>query len=173
MPIQNATGIQVMLSLTQTTGYAILALTCLEGGEDQWVLSRDIATATGIPGPYLSKILHALGRSGLIRAKRGYRGGFTLARPASRISLLDVAEAVEGRNWMPQCLLGLTVCSQIRACPTHAFWKREQARIEEELRKITLAQVADFERRSGGVLLDSQRDIRPEAARRPAEGARA
>ncbi|MHC4710827.1 MAG: RrF2 family transcriptional regulator, partial [Planctomycetota bacterium] len=103
-----------MLSLSQTTGYAILALSCLVEDQDRWVLSRDIAATTEIPGPYLSRVLHALGRSGLIRTKRGYRGGFALARPASRISLLDVAEAVEGRDWKAPCLLGLTSCVQVR-----------------------------------------------------------
>ncbi len=140
-----------MLSLSQTTGYAILALSCLVEEQDRWVLSKDIAATTDIPGPYLSRVLHALGRSGLIRTKRGYRGGFALARPASRISLLDVAEAVEGRHWKAPCLLGLTSCAQVRACPTHEFWMRELARIERELRQITLAQVGGFARPSGGV----------------------
>jgi Rrf2 family protein len=150
-------GVKVMLSLSQTTGYAILALSCLVGDEDRWVLSKDIAATTGIPGPYLSRVLHALGQSGLIRAKRGYRGGFALARPASRISLLDVAEAVEGRDWKAPCLLGLTSCAQIRACPTHTFWTRELARIERELRKTTLAQVGGFARPSGGVRVKPSR----------------
>jgi Rrf2 family protein len=140
-----------MLSLSQTTGYAILALSCLVEDEDRWVLAKDIAAMTDIPAPYLSRVLHALGRSGLIRTKRGYRGGFALARPASRISLLDVAEAVEGRDWKSPCLLGLTSCAQIRACPTHTFWMRELARIERELRKTTLAQVGGFARPSGVV----------------------
>ncbi|MHC4128187.1 MAG: RrF2 family transcriptional regulator [Planctomycetota bacterium] len=144
-----------MLSLSQTTGYAILALSCLVEDEDRWVLSKDIAAATHIPGPYLSRVLHALGRSGLIRAKRGYRGGFALTRPASRISLLDVVEAVEGRQWRAPCLLGLTDCAQIRGCPTHAFWKRELARIERELRRTTLARVGAFQGPSAGVLARS------------------
>ena len=146
-----------MLSLSQTTGYAILALSCLAQDEDRWVLARDIAATTAIPGPYLSKVLHALGRSGLIRTKRGYRGGFALARPASRISLLDVAEAVEGSRWKAPCLLGLTSCAQFRACPTHAFWLRELARIERELRRTTLAGIGGFAQPSGGVRVNPGR----------------
>jgi Rrf2 family protein len=142
--------VKAMLSLSRTTGYAILALSCLMEDEDRWVLSKDIAATTKVPGPYLSTVLHALGRSGLVRTKRGYRGGFALARPASGISLLEVVEAVEGPNWQAPCLLGLTSCAQIEACPTHAFWMRELARIERELRKITLAQLGGFRQRSAG-----------------------
>ncbi len=122
------------------------------------MLSRQIAACTGIPGPYLSRILHTLGKSDLIRAKRGYRGGFTLSRPGERISLLDVAEAVEGRSWAPRCLLGLERCSDRRGCSTHAFWKRERARIEATLRRTTLAEVAAFERRTGGIHFKECRD---------------
>ncbi len=76
-----------MLSLNQTTGYAILALAYLEQSPGRPRLAKDIAAATGVPLPYLSKLLHALTRTGLIHGKRGYRGGFTLAKPTSQISL--------------------------------------------------------------------------------------
>lgn len=138
-----------MLALSQTTGYAILALSCLDGCQDRWVLAKDIAKCTGISLPYLSKLLHALNGSGLIRTKRGYRGGFQLAQSAPNISLLDVAEAVEGRKWLPECLLGLEECSDDRACPTHEFWKTERSRIEKELKRQTLRDVAEFERHRG------------------------
>jgi Rrf2 family protein len=138
-----------MLALSQTTGYAILALSCLGSPGERVVQAAQIARCTRIPGPYLSKILHALARSGLIRAKRGRGGGFTLARLAAQISLLDVAEAVEGESWAPCCLLGLAGCSQERACPTHRFWTVQRARIEAELRRVTLCEVARFERRLG------------------------
>lgn len=126
-----------MLALYQTAAYAILALSCLEGGQDRWVLAKSISKCTGIPRPYLSKLLHALTRSNLVRAKRGYRGGFQLARPAERIALMQVVDAVDGHGWLPQCLLGLEECSDHRACPTHDFWHKQRARIEKELKPIS------------------------------------
>ncbi len=138
-----------MLGLSQTCGYAILALSCLHECGGGWVLARDIARCTGIPQAYLSKVLHSLARRGLIVAKRGYRGGFALARAPDRISLLDVAEAVEGEQAVPRCLLGLSECSPERACPTHRFWQRERERITAELGRLTLVEVAQFERQDG------------------------
>ena len=143
-----------MLALSQTTGYAILALSCLDGCRDRWVLAKDISECTGIPLPYLSKLLHALNGSGLVRAKRGYRGGFQLAKPAEEVSLLDVSEAVEGRQWIHRCLLGLEDCSDARACPAHEFWREQRARIGEKLRQLTLRDVAEFERHRGTRLGD-------------------
>ena len=134
-----------MLALSLTSGYAILALSCLEGCRGGWVQAREIAKCCGVPLPYLSKILHAMGEAGLVEAKRGYRGGYQLSQPADHISLFQVVEAVEG-GWRRRCLLGLDKCSIERACPTHNFWQREQNEIEHELQRQTLKNVAEFER---------------------------
>lgn len=136
-----------MLSLSQTTGYAILALACLDDVQGHWVKAREIGECTGIPMPYLSKLLHQLRQAGIVVAKRGTFGGYALAAPAQETSLLQAAEAVEGESWMPKCLLGLTECSDKRACPVHDFWSKERARIEAKLAKITIKDVARFERR--------------------------
>lgn len=155
-----------MLSLSQTCGYAILALACLDDADvdDGWVKARDIAARTGIPTPYLSKILHQLGDMGLLVAKRGTFGGYALTAPPHKLSLLEVAEAVEGESWQPQCLLGFADCSDTRACPTHAFWSGERARIEAVLAKTTLKDVAEFERGPRGRLRSRRR--KPSVARR-------
>jgi Rrf2 family transcriptional regulator, iron-sulfur cluster assembly transcription factor len=134
-----------MLSLNQTTGYAILALGMLEGPGGKPVLVRAIAEAARIPKPYLSKMINALAAKGLVETKRGYRGGVTLARPAHKITLMDIAQAVEGSRWSMPCLLGLTECSDERACPLHAFWVRTVERINRELGKITLARASQFQ----------------------------
>jgi Rrf2 family protein len=136
-----------VLCLSQTTGYAILALACLDEVSGRWVKAREIGEWTGVPMPYLSKLLHRLGQAGIIVAKRGTFGGYTLATPSVEINLIDVAEAVEGGSWLPKCLLGLTGCSDGRACPTHDFWSRERARIEAKLSKISVKDVARFEQR--------------------------
>ena len=136
-----------MLCLSQTTGYAILALACLEEVQGHWVKACEIGECTGIPMPYLSKLLHRLGRAGIIVAKRGTFGGYALATPPEEISLKLVAEVVEGEPWLPKCLIGLADCSDERACPTHDFWSKERVRIETKLSKITVKDMATFERR--------------------------
>jgi Rrf2 family protein len=115
--------------------------------EGAWFLSKDIAERTGISRTYLSKILNRLTRSGLIAAKRGYRGGFKLLRPASKISLLEVIEVAEGCPWTPRCLLGPAECSDERSCPAHCVWSTAQTGIKSKLRRLTLADIAEFERR--------------------------
>jgi Rrf2 family protein len=138
--------------LTVRTGYAVLALACLHGSEDRWVLAQEIADRTNVPKPYLHKILHALGKSGVIQTKRGYRGGMALSRSAADISVFEVVQAVEGRKWKDRCLLGLAECSDERGCPMHDFWTEEKEKIEQKLQAVSLAQVAEFEERDEGRL---------------------
>jgi Rrf2 family protein len=134
-----------MFSLSQTAGYAIQALSCLAKTHPRSMVARDISVCTGIPLPYLSKFIHTLKDSGFIEAKRGYQGGFTLARPAEEISLLDIAHAVDGPDILPHCMLGLPACTPERSCPIHAFWREERAKIEAVLRNTTVADVAAYD----------------------------
>jgi Rrf2 family transcriptional regulator, iron-sulfur cluster assembly transcription factor len=130
-----------MMHLSRTTGYAIQALGCMN---DRSCFVRQIATiakCSGVPRPYLAKIIGALSRKGLVFAKRGYRGGISLARPAQDISLLEIVEAVEGEHWLGACLLGFDECAKHSCCPTQGFWRRIRLEIIAELGQISLADV--------------------------------
>jgi Rrf2 family iron-sulfur cluster assembly transcriptional regulator len=57
---------------------------------------RVISERQAIPARYLEQIFQRLRRAGLVESKRGPGGGYTLARPASEISLREIIEALEG-----------------------------------------------------------------------------
>jgi Rrf2 family protein len=133
-----------MLSLSQTTGYAILALTWLNHERPR--LIREVAEGTGIVKPYLAKIFNLLANKGLLVAKRGYRGGIQLARPADKISLFEIVEATEGDKWMSQCLLGMRECNAESLCPTHDLWQEMKNQIRDALERITLSEVRSLAR---------------------------
>lgn len=130
-----------MMCLTQTTGYAIRALGCLGGECCQPRLIRDIAARSGVTKPYLAKVFNKLASSGLIASKRGYRGGITLTRPTSQITLLEIVKAVEGERWIGPCMLGISECAATAACPTAGAWKQISGQIETVLRTTTLADI--------------------------------
>ena len=130
-----------MIGLSQTTGYAVHALCCLEDPYCHPRLIRDIAQCTKIPRPYLAKIINQLSREGLVAAKRGYRGGIYLTRPPDQISLLEIIEAIEGQDFIAECMLGLDDCSTPCLCPTHEIWQRVRGEIKEGLRQSNLADI--------------------------------
>ncbi len=85
------------MKVSRSTGYALLAMGYLgKHQKDGIVMSQDISKKYNIPLEYLLKILQQLVRANILHSKRGPRGGFSLARPPKKISLLQVIEAVEG-----------------------------------------------------------------------------
>ena len=138
-----------MLGLSSASSYAVLALANLTGPGEGWTLARDLAAAIDAPLPYLSKILHGLTGAGVIEAKRGYRGGFRLTRRADQLSVGEIVIAIEGPAYLEGCLLGRAECSDRRACPAHAFWGLERERIRAQLQRMSVADVARFERNAG------------------------
>jgi Rrf2 family transcriptional regulator, iron-sulfur cluster assembly transcription factor len=145
--------------ISQTAGYAILALSCIERHNGRRVMGRRMAAETGAPGSYLSKILRELGKAGLVEGQRGHDGGYRLCRSADCITLLQVVRAVHPDWEPPACMLGLMPCSDDWVCPTHAFWSRTRKQIIAELDRVTLTDVAGFyrEARVGGRAMHKRR----------------
>lgn len=137
-----------MLTLSQTVGYAIRALSCLDSSADDRRTARELSACTGIPPSYLSKILRALVKAGLIHSQRGHYGGFYLNQPARATSLAKVIAAIDPKLRVAPCLLGLPLCEEDdEPCPLHRFWQTERARIERKLERTSLADIASFYRR--------------------------
>lgn len=85
------------MRVSRSTGYAVLAVGYIAQHQAKGiVLSQNIAESYDIPLEYLLKILQQLVRANLLRSKRGPRGGFLLAKPTNRITLLEIIEAVDG-----------------------------------------------------------------------------
>lgn len=84
--------------LSQTTITALQSLLYILLHEDQGPHApATIAKQLGASTMYLGKIHTQLAKANILRAQRGARGGVTLARDPSTITLLDVVEACEGR----------------------------------------------------------------------------
>jgi Rrf2 family protein len=133
-----------MIGLSQTTGYAIQALSCLNNPACTCRSIATIAECSGVPRAYLAKIISALVRAGLVTARRGVGGGIALGRQPAEISLLQIVEAIQGPSWLGECLLGMDDCASDGACPTHEFWLRVRGEITAELGRTTLAEVISF-----------------------------
>jgi Rrf2 family protein len=133
--------------VTQAVGYAATALGYVAAGGGKPVLVRDMALACAIPGAFLAKIVHLLGRKGFVSTQRGVGGGVTLARPAKELTLFDLCVALDDPIVTPRCMLGIAECSDERSCPAHQFWKPHRLRQVEFLKQTTVADIAAFETR--------------------------
>ena len=103
---------------SQTAEYALRAVVWLAGNPDAPSTTQQIARATRVPPDYLSKVMQALGRADIVQAQRGKKGGFSLAAPASAISILDVLNAVDPMKRIRTCPLSLKGHGA-NLCPLH------------------------------------------------------
>ena len=85
------------MRISRSTGYALLAVGYIAQHKNKKViLSQDISKKYDIPLEYLLKILQHLVRANVLHSKRGPHGGYSLARPANKITVLQIVEAVDG-----------------------------------------------------------------------------
>jgi Rrf2 family protein len=102
----------------------------------------EISEEYKIPRSFLAKILQKLVKAKIVRSYRGVKGGFSLARQAKDISVLDVLEAIEGKLAMNLCLEDKRKCDFSRHCPIHGVWAAAQAKVTEVLKKATFEDLA-------------------------------
>jgi Rrf2 family protein len=85
------------MKLTRASSYALHALAYMAAkGEDRPVASHHIAADRGIPERFLLKVLKPLVSAQVLRSVKGPHGGYRLAKPAAKVTLLEVVEAVDG-----------------------------------------------------------------------------
>ncbi|MEK6674393.1 MAG: Rrf2 family transcriptional regulator [Planctomycetota bacterium] len=85
------------MRLGKASTYAVFATVYLADHlGDGPIQGRFIAEEYGIPAEYLLKIMQQLVRAQVLKSERGRGGGFTLGKAPSKVSLLDIVEAIEG-----------------------------------------------------------------------------
>lgn len=68
----------------------------LAASEEGPIKGERLAEAQDIPLQFLEHILLELKHAGIVRARRGAKGGYWLARPADEVTIADIVRAVEG-----------------------------------------------------------------------------
>ncbi|MFQ5877509.1 MAG: RrF2 family transcriptional regulator [Acidobacteriota bacterium] len=127
------------MQLTRGVEYGIEGILYLaRHGRDEPALIREISRATAIPETFLSKIFQKLATKGLIRSRRGFRGGFRLARPARRITLREIVEALQGPIEFHRCLDHLRARGRRHRCHVRRVFSRVQRRVASILEQTTL-----------------------------------
>jgi Rrf2 family cysteine metabolism transcriptional repressor len=124
-----------MLSITSKSPYAVRALIELHRfGDVDPVPIAELARRGEIPAQFLEQLFATLRRAGMLRSQRGVKGGYSFARPAAQISVLEVVELLDGP-------LGQDA--------TGVFAEAAQA-AREVLAQSSIADVAEAEARAAG-----------------------
>jgi len=131
------------MRIARSTGYALLAACYIAKHQEQKiVMSQSISKEYDIPLEYLLKILQQLVRGNILRSKRGPRGGFSLARPPKKITMLQIIEAVDGPMVSHMSLADLTRRARFSIRADKAFDKA-LAQARTVFQKIKLSNLVE------------------------------
>ncbi len=128
--------------ISKTGIHATLALTLLaQLKPGEYSGASQIAGAVGAPANYLGKMLKQLAEKGILESQKGFGGGFRLAIPASKITLLDILGPIEKVSKWNGCFLGRNKCSSSSPCAVHNRWSKIR---DEYLRFLESTTVAEL-----------------------------
>ena len=127
-----------MLAITSKSPYAVRALAELarSGGAGP-VPIGEIARRRDIPVQFLEGLFATLRRAGILSSQRGVKGGYSFARAADELTVLEVVEALEGSL-------------EADAREQGEIWSEAVEALRERLRTVTIAEVAQREARAAG-----------------------
>lgn len=128
------------MRMAEYTDYSLRVLMYCASNPDRLVTIPEIAEAYGVSRNHLMKIVHDLGRQGLLETTRGRGGGLRLLRPASQIRIGDVVRATETDFRLVECFDESTnACNLSPSCRMKRLLDSALAAYFRELDGATLA----------------------------------
>lgn len=133
-----------MIRLNRMTDYAIVILGQMAQDVGRVRTAAALAEATGVPVPTVSKILKIMGGAALVTPHRGAKGGYSLDRNASEVTVTDIVQALEGPIALTACVDGAEdACEVENLCPMRGNWNRVNDAIRGALDKVSLGDMLD------------------------------
>lgn len=124
--------------ISRTGKYALRILGYLAERPSEWVLGKDVASATGIPSNYLLKILNHLSKHGFVQSQKGWGGGFRLREDAFDAPIGAALALFDGPFDERACLFGLATCDSEHPCPLHEGWEAMKRSYTQMLQATTI-----------------------------------
>jgi FeS assembly SUF system regulator len=128
-----------MLRMSKLTDYGTMVLAQLAAKAGGLSTAGQVAEATHLAPPTVSKLLKSLAHAGLVVSTRGAQGGYALARPADDISAAEIIDALEGPVAITECSSTAGGCDLESFCRVGMAWQRINLSIRTALESVTLA----------------------------------
>jgi len=131
-----------MLRISKLTDYGTLVMAFLASDALATHTAKDIAQHTHLALPTVSKLLKLLAKGGLLQAHRGVKGGYSLAKPANKITLAQVISVLEGDFGLTECSHHSNLCSMEMHCAIRSNWRTISDVVRDALKGVSLADMA-------------------------------
>ena len=128
------------MHITQESDYALRIIYCLAKNQKR-MDARSISEEMSVSLRFALKILGKLVAGGLVASFKGNRGGYELALPMERITMLDVITAVEGPYKLSRCLDECGLCNRGASgiCSFQKVFRKISCQVNQELEAVSFA----------------------------------
>jgi Rrf2 family protein len=133
----------MMISYTCKTAVkaVVFLATKLERGEKTSL--KEIAEYIGASEHTVGKMLQTLVKQDVIKSLKGPTGGFYISKEQIHQPLINIVEAIDGKNIFNGCGLGLSRCSSTHPCPIHNEYKEARDILERIFKTKTIANLCE------------------------------
>jgi Rrf2 family protein len=132
------------MQFTKAEEYGLFGLIHLANQPPETVATlREISRVQKVPDKFLAKIFQSLTRAGIIHSHRGVRGGFSLAKPAKKISVAEIFEAIHGDGDAVKCVIDHKECGKKGDCPIRGLFLEGRRQMFNYFGKQNLQALAD------------------------------
>ncbi len=129
-----------MLKLSRMIDYGVVVLSQMAHRRHNLTTAPELAEATGLPAPMVSKVLKSLARSDLVVSHRGVHGGYSLSCGPDEISVSAIVEALEGPLALTACVEASDAHCQVESlCPIRGGWEKVNDAIRGALEAVSLS----------------------------------
>lgn len=141
------------MRITTTSRYGVRALfdVAYHGG-GQPTQIKDISRRQKISQRYLEQIFNKLLKAGLLKSRRGPRGGYMLSRDPSEITVGEIITAAQGPIVPVRCLAPDSAkkdCDIVQGCITRHIWKQTQQILVDYYNSVSISDLCTMARKQG------------------------
>ena len=130
-----------LLNISEAVSLGLHAMVLLATGSRRRLTNRELAGALKASGHHLAKVMQRLAKVGLVNSIRGPQGGFLLGKPAEKVTLMEICEAIDGPVGEKACLFAAPVCAGTD-CMLGQAVQSSYKQLRDHLCKSTLAGLA-------------------------------
>lgn len=133
------------MAVNTRTDYALRAILEIPCKGEGTISAQKICESQKLPKKYVEHLLNSLKAAGLIQSFAGSRGGYTLSRHETEITLWDVMQAVEDSSPEMSCSMDGNFCLGVN-CGLNLLFAEISQHQRELFRGYTLEKIRQIAR---------------------------
>lgn len=129
-----------MLKISKSVDYSLILLSKIARQPNRYQSIKHLSLEYQLPYKFCAQLALKLKAAGILQSQEGTKGGYCLAKPASKITLLNVVTAIEGPIYLTTCQLTHS-CKHKSHCDHYQILTGFSSHIKDFLSQKTLSQI--------------------------------